>query len=327
MVRSFRLQSCMAAVVAAMFVYPQFTLARVSLSERVTALENQLAQQDSNEAAELRQTLSDLLFRINDLQQEVRELRGMVENQAYEIDRLRTSQREQFLDLDNRLNDVATTSAARNLGYADGNRPRLGPINNNGGFDNTPSDGTVDTGTSTGPSTDSLPATDSQPLVQRPEVREPVDAGLTTSTLDSDSIDAPTVRVDPETEKRAYEIAFEALKQGRYAESARLFSSFLRQFPDGEYADNAQYWLGESYYVTQNHKIALDAFKVLISRFPQSSKLPDAKLKLGFTYYELKQWQDAESLLRDVIDNYPGTTVARLAQNRLNAMRIEGHIQ
>lgn len=304
MVSSSRLHLIMAASAAAMMLSVSPAEARQSLGERVTAIEAQLAATDDREIAELRDTISDLLFRINDLQQEVRDLRGQVENQSFEMERLRESQREQFLDLDNRLNELANMQDARQLGYADGNNARR-PVTGNPGVDLAPTTGTM------------LP----------PEVREPSDTQVATGTLDTSLPDAPVVRVDPETEKRAYELAFDALKQGRYAESARLFNSFIRQFPNGDYADNAQYWLGESYYVTGNHKIAMDAFKTLIAQFPSSSKLPDAKLKLGFTFYELKQWADAEVLLKDVIDNYPGTTVARLAQNRLNAMRIEGHIQ
>ncbi len=304
MTLSFRLHRSMAASAAAMLLCASPVDARQSLGERVTALEAQIATQDTQEITDLRNTVSDLLFRINDLQQEVRDLRGQVENQTFEMERLRDSQREQFLDLDNRLNELANIPDARQPGYAAGNNAGRPVIGRPG------------VGPATAPGT-----------ILPPEVRETTEPQIFTSTLDTSLPDAPTVRVDPETEKRAYELAFDALKQGRYSESARLFNSFIRQFPNGDYADNAQYWLGESYYVTGNHKIAMEAFKALIAQFPSSSKLPDAKLKLGFTFYELQQWGDAEVLLKDVIDNYPGTTVARLAQNRLNAMRIEGHIQ
>ena len=118
--------------------------------------------------------------------------------------------------------------------------------------------------------------------------------------------------------------AFAALREGRYAESARRFSSFLEQFPNGGLADNATYWLGESYYVTQNYRIALDTFKSLLDRFPQSAKAADALLKLGYCHYELREWNEAEATLNLVVQRYPDTTVARLAQGRLRALRLEG---
>ncbi|MBK8285691.1 MAG: tol-pal system protein YbgF [Ahniella sp.] len=125
-------------------------------------------------------------------------------------------------------------------------------------------------------------------------------------------------------EQQAYEAAFAALREGRYAESARRFSGFLEQFPNGDLADNATYWLGESYYVTQNYRIALDTFRALLSQFPDSAKAPDAMLKVGYCHYELREWTEAERQLNDVMTRYPNTTVARLAQSRLNALRLEG---
>ncbi len=129
---------------------------------------------------------------------------------------------------------------------------------------------------------------------------------------------------DPADERAAYDEALGALLDGRYAESARRFAAFLQQYPDGDYADNATYWLGESYYVTQNYQVALETFQDLLSRFPDSSKAPDALLKVGYSHYELKDWPQAESVLGQVVERYPDTTAARLAQGRLRALRLEG---
>lgn len=128
---------------------------------------------------------------------------------------------------------------------------------------------------------------------------------------------------DPAAERAAYDLAFEALKNGQYAESARRFQSFLQQFPQGDYAPNAQYWLGESYYVTQNYPIALEAFERLLSRFPNSNKAADALLKVGYCHYEMRNWSEAEASLNRVVQRYPDSTVSRLAQGRLRALRME----
>lgn len=138
------------------------------------------------------------------------------------------------------------------------------------------------------------------------------------------SADAPARSpADPASERAAYEAAFDALKNGQYAESARRFQRFTEDYPDGEYAPNAWYWLGESYYVTQNYDVALDSFQALLREFPDSSKAPDALLKLGYCQYELRQWAEAEATLNRVIERYPDTTVARLAQGRLRALALE----
>jgi TolA-binding protein len=75
--------------------------------------------------------------------------------------------------------------------------------------------------------------------------------------------------------------------------------------------------------VTQNYKIALQSFQTLLQRYPESQKAPDALLKVGYSQYELKQWDQAEATLNQVVQTYPDTTVAHLAQGRLRALKSE----
>lgn len=127
----------------------------------------------------------------------------------------------------------------------------------------------------------------------------------------------------PEDERGAYEYAFNALKDGEYAEAARRFQAFEQRFPDGEFTANAIYWLGESYYVTQNYELARETFERLLERHPDSAKAPDALLKLGYSQYELKRLPEARATLERVVERYPDSTVARLAQGRLRQMMLD----
>ncbi|HEX7770086.1 MAG TPA: tol-pal system protein YbgF, partial [Dokdonella sp.] len=108
-----------------------------------------------------------------------------------------------------------------------------------------------------------------------------------------------------------------------YAESARRFQAFIDQYPNGSLTGNAYYWLGESYYVTQNYEIAEQSFRTLLERYPDSQKAADALLKTGYAQYEMKQWDQAEATLNQVLQQYPDTTVARLAEGRLRALKLE----
>jgi len=63
----------------------------------------------------------------------------------------------------------------------------------------------------------------------------------------------------------------------------------------------------------------------VVNDYPGSGKLADAKLKLGYIHYELKDWAKARELLSQVTQNYPSTTAARLAQERLDRMSREGN--
>ena len=99
----------------------------------------------------------------------------------------------------------------------------------------------------------------------------------------------PSVHGDPGLiaqsggERNAYQVAFDTLKSGQYVESARQFQAFLAQYPDGTYAPNALYWLGESYYVTQNYDLAQQQFRALLQRYPTHDKASAALLKLGLS--------------------------------------------
>jgi len=300
-----------AAVLAAAFVLFSSPLwaQRASLAERVAQLEQRL-----NSDNESKQTLTDLVYTLSQLEAEVRELRGLVEDQAFDIENLRSSQRDQFLDLDRRL----TEGRSRTQPTSRDDRFRDDRFRDNGRADTT-----LPVSTPTG----ATAQTDRLPLRELPETREPIDAQLETTGL-GEPLNEPVVALaDPVVEKRDYDEAFDALKGGRYSESSRLFAGFLDRYPSSEYSDNAQYWLAESYYATRNYRVALDAFQGLINNYPDSPKVPDARLKLGFTYVSLKDWTAAERSLQSVVEAYPDTTVSRLAANRLRTMRIEGHIQ
>ena len=126
-------------------------------------------------------------------------------------------------------------------------------------------------------------------------------------------------------ERSAYDHAFEALKSGDYVESSRRLRDFLQAFPSGQYAPNALYWLGESYYVTQNYALAGDQFQSLLDRYPTHDKAPGALLKLGLSQYGLKDYRGADVTLHQVVQRYPNSDVARTADDRLRAMQLAGN--
>ena len=121
-----------------------------------------------------------------------------------------------------------------------------------------------------------------------------------------------------------YQVAFELLKEERYDLAATAFRRFLVAFPDSELADNAQYWLAESYYASDKFEQALEDFEVVISDYPGSRKVPDALLKMGYCNYSLRRWDAARVTLSRVQTDYPETTAARLAGQYLTRMETEG---
>lgn len=136
---------------------------------------------------------------------------------------------------------------------------------------------------------------------------------------------ATGVVLNPAEERKDYDNALNILKDGRYDEASVAFRGFLDKHAGSSYADNAQYWLGEVYYVTRQYKKALVEFGKILNDYPDSSKAADASLKTGYIQYEFKEWAAARKALTGVIQKWPGTSAARLARQRLDRMQKEGH--
>jgi tol-pal system protein YbgF len=244
-----------------------------------------------------------LVYQVQELLEEVRELRGMIEAQQREIDNLRRRQRDQYLDLDQRLQQ--TGRAGPEPVRPESEPPRVVRR------DAEPGE----------PTSDSRP-----PAADVPEVRAPIDARPEITTLPAPVAGGPRDLGTPgEDEQALYDVAFRALRETRYADAAEGFSEFLDQYSDSVYAPNAQYWLGETYYVTRDFETALHFFQQLLSRYPDSSKQGDALLKIGFSHFELREWNQARAALEQVRSQHPDTTLARLAESRLRDMRLAGH--
>ena len=121
-------------------------------------------------------------------------------------------------------------------------------------------------------------------------------------------------------DQAVYNQAFDVLKGGKYADAITAFQQFLQSYPQSSLADNAQYWLGESYYVTRDFQNAAASFQTVLDRWPDSRKAPDALLKLGYTQAELGHLAQARSTLASVSTRYPGSDAANLAAARLLAL-------
>jgi tol-pal system protein YbgF len=158
------------------------------------------------------QSLMQMAQRVDSLQEEVRTLRGRIEELQNDNTVLKKQQRDLYADLDKRLTDAAAAPAPNPAAPAPG-----------------------------------TPATDELGLYNR---------------------------------------ALEQLRARNYPAAVDGFRALASSHPNGQMADNTQYWLGEAYYVTAEYDQAAAAFQRVLSGWPNSRKAPDAMLKLGFTQIE-----------------------------------------
>ncbi|MGY0560173.1 tol-pal system protein YbgF [Luteimonas sp. A277] len=208
-------------------------------------------------------------------------------NQVNELRREVVQLRSQIEELQHGIEQMRETSRAQYLD-ADGRLNRL-----ESGFAPEPADGEAGT---------SLP-------VPVPET-------------DADAAERPRLPAQDPDERAAYEVAFSALRAGEYEKSTELFRQFLSAHPDGALVPNAQYWLGESFYVLEDYDAAQRAFEALIQRFPEDSRTPRALLKVGLSQYGRQDMESAEQTLAKVIERYPGSDAAVTADDRLRVIRL-----
>lgn len=158
---------------------------------------------------------------------------------------------------------------------------------------------------------------ESQSASEQAEDSQSAEASQPAATTSSASIGATKTGPDSVKAQAEYQRAFRLLKESNYEQALTAFKQYLKDYPGSGYSDNAQYWLGETNFVMQNYDNAINEYKILLNSYPDSQKASQAMLKIGYSYAELGNNSDAEKTLNQVKTQYPGTTAARLATDRL----------
>ncbi|MBK1644440.1 tol-pal system protein YbgF [Thiocapsa imhoffii] len=237
---------------------------------------------------------SELLLQMQQMQMEMQELRGLVELQHFEIQRLQRQQRGQFIDGDSRLGSERDDPP--DARFSDGT-----PVD-----PNDPSDlslpGALDLSVSD-------PARSARPTASGP-----------TSSAATGIPSLPSPETSGGSERDSYAAAFELLKDRQFEQAQEAFNDLLRRYPQGQFTDNARYWLAETYYAQRNYPAAMAEFDRLVQLNSQSPKVPGALLKIGSIQAEQEDLEQARAIFQEIINRYPRTTEARLARSRLDQL-------
>ncbi len=164
-----------------------------------------------------------------------------------------------------------------------------------------------------------------QPNASRPAAEGPVAEKPPAAVPGSAPAKKPAAvkTASPARIQAEYDAAYALLQpsQRRYKEAIAAFKAFLEKYPTSELADNALYWLGETYYVTEDNKSALAAFDRLLKEFPHSDKAPGALLKKGYILDAMGRKQEARNVLQQLVSDYPDASVSRMAKARLKKLK------
>ncbi len=133
---------------------------------------------------------------------------------------------------------------------------------------------------------------------------------------------ADSTTADPQ--KSLYQSAQRQLQDKQYDAATKTLQSLISQYPQGEYAANGYYWLGEVAFIQGRFKDAEQSFMTILSQFPSHPKVGDALFKLGLVADAQGNHPKAKQYFEQVMRQYPNSAAARLAQGRLQKMKQEG---
>ena len=313
-----------------LLIAAQAAVIEVGAEDAVDADAAILARLEKIERVLSNQGLLEMLQQMGTLEEEISRLRGELEVQNHALEQIKKRQRDLYRDIDRRLQRFETpltTAIGEAAGAAEPPLQTLSPITETEVTGTEQQDemtltlelvGQEPEAGATGESIVPL-TTPQEPLAGLEGTGTAADPAqdMTPSEAPDGASVAIPVSVDPGRIQTDYQNAFNLLKQSRYERSVGAFREFLASYPDSEYADKAQFWLGEAYYVNRLFDQALVEYNALLQNYPDSRKLAQAQLKAGFCQLELGQIEPAKQQLEDLIQQYPGTTAARLAQDRL----------
>ncbi len=157
------------------------------------------------------------------------------------------------------------------------------------------------------------PLVTSQPSTMSPAVTPAVIA----KTPASSPIAAPAATPEAQ-EKATYDAAYGLVSAKAYADAIDAFTGYLNIYPNGKYAANANYWLGELNANQQSYPTALKYLQVVVDQYPQSTKAADALLKLGIINKRLGNDAKAKAWFDQLLKQYPQSSAAKSAKEYIS---------
>jgi len=123
-----------------------------------------------------------------------------------------------------------------------------------------------------------------------------------------------------ETEADFYAKAKKLLDEGERERARIQFENFINKFPKSENADNARFWIADSYYAEKWYEKAILEYQVVLENYPDSNKTAAALLKQGYAFAELGEKANARLLLKELIKKHPKSNEATYAKEKLKKL-------
>jgi len=118
-----------------------------------------------------------------------------------------------------------------------------------------------------------------------------------------------------------YRSALMLFGRGRMDDARKTFQQVFDQDPSGDLADNALFWIGETYYAAGNFGEAMKYYKRVTVEFSEGNKAPDALFKIALAFEKTSDLGMAKQTLDEVIRRYPYSSAAASAKQELKRIR------
>jgi tol-pal system protein YbgF len=280
------------------------------------------------------ESIIQIYQRLDNLEKEARTLQGENEVLKHQLDQLKKIQKEGFLNVDERIDELTNSIKSKdesekkaNQGTEQQSSEKKNESNNTNNTDVESNKAEVEGKTAEKPAT-SVPQLKKEDEQAEPTVKTDQSDTKKPVTKKNDSNardDKKSIREPTAYEKETYQAAFNKMNSSPTA-ATRSFEEYIKMQPDSPLAANAQYWIGEIKYSHNNYKGAVQEFIKVLQKYKYSSKAPDAAIKLGYSFYALKNWTYARRTFEDVLKYFPeNKNAVNLATKRLEMMKAAGH--
>lgn len=123
------------------------------------------------------------------------------------------------------------------------------------------------------------------------------------------------------TEDGLYSYAKKLFDQGDLENAKRQFENFITKYPDSKNADNARFWIADSYYTEKWYEKAILEYQKVLENYPNSNKNEAARLKQGYAFAALGEKANARLILKELITRYPNSPEAKFAEEKLKHLK------
>ena len=261
----------------------------ITVGNELQRMPDRPPQSNNNDA------LSLLLEQNQQLRAELQALRGLVEEQGFEIRKMQRDSLNRYTNVDDRLSGLELGEGLNTL------------IDNPGGANRTES------------------SESEEPLFTTPNqntnnnrlnelIPTPEETGIASDLSRSSR---GTLRPAVLSEQQLYQMAYDSVINSNFERSIAEFDQYMNIYPEGRFVANAHYWKGQAYLYLNRYSEAKDSYEVILNEFEDSAKLPDAMYGLGLSYQGLGNITQARQLLNEIKRRFPNTGVANLADTKL----------